>query len=109
MKGVPGALAVATVATCAIFAAATGIIGAVVTLMGLLVLKPMLNAGYDKNLLLDQLLRGLLRHFNTTKCSFNFIWSYSWSICCSIIYGCTNTWTYVVLFIYFLYCFQSHS
>ena len=50
MKGVPGALAVATVATCAIFAAATGIIGAVVTLMGLLVLKPMLNAGYDKKL-----------------------------------------------------------
>ena len=32
------------------FAAATGIIGAVVTLMGLLVLKPMLNAGYDKKL-----------------------------------------------------------
>jgi tripartite ATP-independent transporter DctM subunit len=47
MSGVPGALAVATIATCAVFAAATGIIGAVVTLMGLLVLQPMLKAGYD--------------------------------------------------------------
>src|SRR3954468_15107187 len=33
---VPGSLAVATVITCAIFATATGIVGAVVTLMGLL-------------------------------------------------------------------------
>jgi tripartite ATP-independent transporter DctM subunit len=47
MSGVPGALAVATIVTCAVFAAATGIIGAVVTLMGLLVLQPMLKAGYD--------------------------------------------------------------
>jgi tripartite ATP-independent transporter DctM subunit len=47
MSGVPAALAVATIATCAVFAAATGIIGAVVTLMGLLVLPPMLKAGYD--------------------------------------------------------------
>ena len=50
MSGVPGALAVATIATCAMFAAATGIIGAVVTLMGLLVLQPMLKAGYDVKL-----------------------------------------------------------
>ena len=35
---VPGALAVATIVTCAIFATATGIVGAVVTLMGLLAL-----------------------------------------------------------------------
>ena len=47
MSGVPAALAVATIATCAVFAAATGIIGATVTLMGLLVLPPMLKAGYD--------------------------------------------------------------
>jgi hypothetical protein len=33
---VPGSLAVATIVTCAIFATATGIVGAVVTLMGLL-------------------------------------------------------------------------
>ena len=50
MHAVPGALAVATIATCAVFAAATGIIGAVVTLMGLLVLQPMLKAGYDVRL-----------------------------------------------------------
>jgi tripartite ATP-independent transporter DctM subunit len=43
----PGALAIATLATCAIFATATGIIGAVVTLMGLLALPAMLRAGYD--------------------------------------------------------------
>ena len=36
MKNVPGALAVATLLTCAMFATATGIVGAVVTLMGLL-------------------------------------------------------------------------
>lgn len=44
---VPGSLAVATIATCAIFATATGIVGAVVTLMGLLALPSMLRAGYD--------------------------------------------------------------
>jgi TRAP-type mannitol/chloroaromatic compound transport system permease large subunit len=44
---VPGSLAVATVVTCAIFATATGIVGAVVTLMGLLALPAMLRAGYD--------------------------------------------------------------
>src|SRR5262245_2384447 len=33
---IPGSLAVATIVTCAIFATATGIVGAVVTLMGLL-------------------------------------------------------------------------
>ena len=43
----PGALAIATLATCAIFATATGIVGAVVTLMGLLALPAMLRAGYD--------------------------------------------------------------
>ena len=43
----PGALAVATLATCAIFATATGIVGAVVTLMGLLAFPAMLRHGYD--------------------------------------------------------------
>jgi TRAP-type mannitol/chloroaromatic compound transport system permease large subunit len=43
----PGSLAVATLVTCAIFATATGIVGAVVTLMGLLALPAMLRAGYD--------------------------------------------------------------
>jgi TRAP-type mannitol/chloroaromatic compound transport system permease large subunit len=44
---VPGSLAVATLVTCAIFATATGIVGAVVTLMGLLALPAMLRSGYD--------------------------------------------------------------
>ncbi|MEB2318731.1 MAG: TRAP transporter large permease subunit [Pseudomonadota bacterium] len=47
---IPGSLAVATVATCAIFATATGIVGAVVTLMGLLALPAMLRAGYGVQL-----------------------------------------------------------
>ncbi|MEN5343055.1 TRAP transporter large permease subunit [Achromobacter mucicolens] len=46
----PGALAVATLATCAIFATATGIVGAVVTLMGLLAMPAMLKAGYSVRL-----------------------------------------------------------
>jgi tripartite ATP-independent transporter DctM subunit len=50
MKNVPGALAVATLITCAMFATATGIVGAVVTLMGLLALPAMLKAGYDVKL-----------------------------------------------------------
>lgn len=44
---VPGSLAVATLVTCAVFATATGIVGAVVTLMGLLALPQMLRAGYS--------------------------------------------------------------
>jgi tripartite ATP-independent transporter DctM subunit len=47
---VPGSLAVATLLTCAIFATATGIVGAVVTLMGLLAFPAMLRAGYDVKL-----------------------------------------------------------
>src|SRR6266545_3136428 len=43
----PGSLAVATIVTCAIFATATGIVGAVVTLMGLLAFPAMLKAGYN--------------------------------------------------------------
>jgi tripartite ATP-independent transporter DctM subunit len=49
-KGVPGSLAVATLATCAMFATASGIVGAVVTLMGLLAFPAMLRAGYDVKL-----------------------------------------------------------
>ena len=47
---IPGSLAVATIATCAIFATASGIIGAVVTLMGLLAFPAMLKAGYNVRL-----------------------------------------------------------
>ena len=47
-RHLPASMAVAALATCAVFATATGIIGAVVTLMGLLALPAMLKAGYDK-------------------------------------------------------------
>jgi tripartite ATP-independent transporter DctM subunit len=50
MKNIPGSLAVATMITCAMFATATGIVGAVVTLMGLLAFPAMLRAGYDVKL-----------------------------------------------------------
>jgi TRAP-type mannitol/chloroaromatic compound transport system permease large subunit len=50
MARIPGSLAVATIVTCAIFATATGIVGAVVTLMGLLALPAMLRAGYSVQL-----------------------------------------------------------
>ena len=50
MARIPGSLAVATIATCALFATATGIVGAVVTLMGLLALPAMLRAGYSVQL-----------------------------------------------------------
>uniref|UniRef100_UPI003783FF42 TRAP transporter large permease subunit n=1 Tax=Aestuariivirga sp. TaxID=2650926 RepID=UPI003783FF42 len=48
--GLPGSLAVATLITCTLFATATGIVGAVVTLMGLLAFPVMLRNGYDVRL-----------------------------------------------------------
>ena len=44
----PASMAVAALVTCALFSTATGIIGAVVTLMGLLAWPAMIKAGYDK-------------------------------------------------------------
>jgi tripartite ATP-independent transporter DctM subunit len=49
-RNVPGSMAIAALATCAVFATASGIIGAVVTLMGLLALPAMLKSGYDRRL-----------------------------------------------------------
>lgn len=49
-RRLPGSLAVATLITCALFATAVGIVGAVVTLMGLLAFPAMLKAGYDVKL-----------------------------------------------------------
>ncbi len=46
-RRLPGSMAVAALATCTLFATATGIVGAVVTLMGLLALPAMLKAKYD--------------------------------------------------------------
>jgi len=50
LRFIPGAMAVAALLTCAMFATATGIVGAVVTLMGLLAFPAMLRAGYDQRL-----------------------------------------------------------
>ena len=44
----PASMAVAALVTCSLFSTATGIIGAVVTLMGLLAWPAMIRAGYDK-------------------------------------------------------------
>ena len=49
-RNLPGSLAVATLVTCSLFATATGIVGAVVTLMGLLAFPAMMKAGYDQKL-----------------------------------------------------------
>ncbi|WP_108263275.1 TRAP transporter large permease [Mangrovicoccus ximenensis] len=48
-RNVPGSMGVAALITCALFATATGIVGAVVTLMGLLALPAMLKARYDNS------------------------------------------------------------
>ncbi len=45
----PGSMAIAALITCAVFSTATGIVGAVVTLMGLLAYPAMANAGYNKS------------------------------------------------------------
>ena len=46
-RNIPGSMGVAALITCALFATATGIVGAVVTLMGLLALPAMLKARYN--------------------------------------------------------------
>jgi tripartite ATP-independent transporter DctM subunit len=50
LRFLPGSMAVAALITCTLFATATGIVGAVVTLMGLIALPAMLKAGYDQKL-----------------------------------------------------------
>jgi TRAP-type mannitol/chloroaromatic compound transport system permease large subunit len=46
-RRMPASMAIAALTTCALFATATGIVGAVVTLMGLLAFPAMLKARYD--------------------------------------------------------------
>jgi len=48
-RNIPGSMGVAALITCVLFATATGIVGAVVTLMGLLALPAMLKARYDNS------------------------------------------------------------
>jgi len=47
-RNLPGSMAIAALITCAVFSTASGIVGAVVTLMGLLAFPAMASAGYDK-------------------------------------------------------------
>ncbi len=48
-RNLPGSLAIAALLTCAVFSTASGIVGAVVTLMGLLAYPAMANANYDRS------------------------------------------------------------
>src|SRR6185437_6115252 len=49
-RRVPASLAVTTMLVCAFWGIASGIVGAVVILMGVIAMRPMLNAGYDVRL-----------------------------------------------------------
>jgi TRAP-type mannitol/chloroaromatic compound transport system permease large subunit len=49
-RNVPAALAVATLLVCTFWGIASGLVGAVVVLMGVIALNPMLRAGYDVKL-----------------------------------------------------------
>jgi TRAP-type mannitol/chloroaromatic compound transport system permease large subunit len=49
-RRLPASLAVTTLLVCAFWGIASGIVGAVVVLMGVIALRPMLNAGYDVRL-----------------------------------------------------------
>ena len=49
-RRVPGSLAVATLIICTFWGIASGLVGAVVVLMGVIAMRPMLNAGYDVRL-----------------------------------------------------------
>jgi len=48
-RNLPGSMAIAALITCAVFSTASGIVGAVVTLMGLLAFPAMAKAGYNKS------------------------------------------------------------
>jgi TRAP-type mannitol/chloroaromatic compound transport system permease large subunit len=49
-RRLPASLAVTTLLVCAFWGIASGIVGAVVVLMGVIAMRPMLNAGYDVKL-----------------------------------------------------------
>ncbi|HEV8311937.1 MAG TPA: TRAP transporter large permease subunit [Burkholderiaceae bacterium] len=49
-RRVPGSLAVTTLIICTFWGIASGLVGAVVVLMGVIAMRPMLNAGYDTRL-----------------------------------------------------------
>ncbi|MBC5765540.1 TRAP transporter large permease subunit [Ramlibacter albus] len=49
-RRLPGSLAVTTLIICTFWGIASGLVGAVVVLMGVIAMRPMLNAGYDVKL-----------------------------------------------------------
>jgi TRAP-type mannitol/chloroaromatic compound transport system permease large subunit len=49
-RRLPGSLAVSTLVICTFWGIASGLVGAVVVLMGVIAMRPMLNAGYDTRL-----------------------------------------------------------
>jgi len=49
-RRLPGSLAVTTLIICTFWGIASGLVGAVVVLMGVIAMRPMLNAGYDVRL-----------------------------------------------------------
>jgi tripartite ATP-independent transporter DctM subunit len=51
LGGFPGGLGLATMAMCTLFAAGTGVVGAVEVMVGLLAIPPMVKAGYSRSLI----------------------------------------------------------
>jgi TRAP-type mannitol/chloroaromatic compound transport system permease large subunit len=102
----PASMAVAALITCTLFSTATGIIGAVVTLMGLLAWPAMVKAGYDKKICFRcNLCRWMFRNFNTTKYYVNCVFSYCTIITIKIICGSNFSRIITSWFIYWLCSF----
>ncbi|MEX2632217.1 MAG: TRAP transporter large permease subunit [Tistlia sp.] len=57
-RRLPGGLAIGAVVMCTIFAAATGVVGATETVVGMLAVPPMMKYGYDKRLISGTLCAG---------------------------------------------------
>lgn len=58
LGGFPGGLALSTIAMCAIFAAASGVVGAVEIVVGLMAIPPMMKAGYKNDLIAGTICAG---------------------------------------------------
>lgn len=58
LGALPGGLSIATISMAAVFAATTGIIGAVEVVIGLMAIGPMLRAGYERGLIAGTITAG---------------------------------------------------
>lgn len=58
LGGFPGGLSLSTIAMCAIFAAASGVVGAVEIVVGLMAIPPMMKAGYKNDLIAGTICAG---------------------------------------------------